>query len=247
MVDQANGMGMLYVNLLNGKSVDEVVCKAGYRIVRLGWKGNAKEGRVAHAARYVEIEKVGFRLEGPDLQFVPMLQDAFAEHQKMMLHRYVTEQLDRFGECVTVPAEKFSKDAVFADWDSEASEDAGSSRGKLSKDAILVWYERELSEAVAVKLIENAMSAGSLSETASDAELERFQRQAVNYGKVLALLASPKPAVTVEQGKMLSKALDLAPACKTGNASSDPVIVKLRKKLDVVMNPVTQEDVLASL
>lgn len=212
----------------------------GDRLVVLRWKGNTTTGRVAHSARYVSVPVWSPKLEGQDRAFLPMLQEAFEQAQKEMIHAKVTDALERKEQITALSASEFTPEMILADWESKEGA-GGESRMKLSAEAIKTWYDSTLNDVLVLTLAERqGLEADSLDE----AGLVKLQKASDNYKKVLSMLASPKPVVTIDQSKLLMKALDLLPMEMRGK---DAVLARMVKKLEGIMSRDGDEDMLAGL
>lgn len=225
----------IQVRLWTDKAMPEF---PGDRLVVLRWKGKADGSRVAHTARYVSVPAWSAKLEGADRQFLPMLQEAFETAQKEMIHFAVTERLNRGEEVTALSASEFTPEMILADWESKDN-GSGESRVKLSKDAINAWYDATLNDVLIVTLADK-QGIVDLDESS----LAKLQRSSDNYKKVLGLLASPKPVVTVDQSKLLMKALDLLPG---ELRNKDAVLNRMVRKLEGIMSREGDEELLAGL
>lgn len=210
----------------------------GDRLIVLRWKGKSDGSRTAHAARYVSVPVWRPELTGKDEAFLPMLQEAFDVAQKEMIHFAVSERLNRGEEVTALSAAEFTPDMILADWETKDN-GSGESRVKLSKDAINAWYDATLNDTLIVTLADRQ----GITDL-DDEGLAKLQRSSDNYKKVLGLLASPKPVVTVDQSKLLMKALDLLP---TELRTKDAVLARMVKKLEGIMSREAEEELLAGL
>lgn len=214
-----------------GKSHTE---QPGDRLIHLVWKSNTKEGRVAHSSRCLSVPMWQPLLTGEDTNFLDMLRDAFEDRQNKIAHRYVTTMLDsNGGVCNDIPVEYLAPETVLADFIEE--QETATNRGKLSGDQIKEWFEVTLRPLIEAKIAENNgwMEAGfQMTE-----EHEKKVRQiASGYRATMEKLAAPKPLVEMKTAKQLMKAVDLLPSI-----TSDPVGMKLKGKIDRILNPPVEE------
>ena len=214
------------VMLLTDKSQPETNAD---RLVILRWKGNKETGRVAHSARCFSVPIWQPALSGTDHHYLPMLVEAFNERQRQIAHKYVTAELDRNGGvCNDIPADLLEPAKVLEDW--EADETDTDSRGKLSAEAINAWFDARLSDVLQLALLARMTFAPELSE---DQQVAKIKQSANNYKKLLAMLAAPSSSVTIDQAKLLNKAIQLLP---NEVKPQDAVYGKLNKKLTGIIS-----------
>ena len=205
-------------------------------LIKLWWKGNKETGRVAPSARCVSVPNWTPQLDGKDALFVPMLTEAFNDYRRKMLSEHVLNEINNNGGLATftIAASDFTPSAVLEAWENEEGQD--NRRSKLSADAIKAWFETTLRDHLIVAL------ADKIDGDVDDKKLEQLTNTANAYGKVLALLASPKPRVDIKQAKQLEKALAITP-----DAGKDMIFKKLSNKVETLLNPPTVEDLLGGL
>lgn len=219
------------INLYNGKQVPETGLD---RLAILGWKGNVKVGRVAHATRCLSIPVWTPVLHGDDSIYVDILIDRMETLQNMKAQIYATEMMEsNNGVCNDIPAYLLDPANILEEWLIEQEERESGNRGKLSQVQIKAWFANNLQSLIVESY---AANKGWLADgyNMSAEELKQAEQVANNYRAILEKLSSPvvPKEVTIKVATSAKAALGLL-----GKDNNDPIARKLGKKLDRIIEP----------